>query len=86
MISGDEVARTLTLITISLEMQPKYADREQAAYETIGKSHIIANWPDEYKAEVYARLVEHAGFNGLYSDLNRAYRDALQAMQRKFSR
>lgn len=84
-LSGNDVARTMALITISLEQQPGCASRDVAAYDTIQKADIIAGWPDEYKAELYARAVEHARFNGMYMDLQSAFVDALKAVQRKFA-
>jgi hypothetical protein len=84
-LSGNDVARTLALITISLEQQPGCKGRDMAAYDAIEKADIIASWSAEYKAELYARTIEHERFNGMYMDLQSAIADGLRAVQRKFS-
>jgi hypothetical protein len=84
-LSGNEVARQLALITMSLQWGNTRPSADMAAYDTIERATLIADWPAEFKAELYARTIEHAQFGKSYLGTEEAFRDGLKATQRKFS-
>lgn len=82
--SGAAVATTLALITFSLEQQPRFASRDLAFYDAIDNSEVTATWPAEFRAELYARGIEHPEFNTSFTGLRTAIVAGLKASQQRF--
>ena len=74
-----------TTLTLLLMAQEKFhADLEHAVHDVIDKAMDLAKFPDEQKADLYARIAESVGPGMKMLDMQRAINNALLENAREF--